>query len=64
MEITLQGYYRPGLETKARLYLDSYLRPLPQWNWSTGTLYVDEGLAEETFMATKCYVASLLAPPV
>ena len=62
MEITLQGYHLLGPETKARLYQDSYLTPLPQRDWSTVALYVDGGLAEENLAATECHVASVLAP--
>ena len=59
MEVTLQGYHLPGPETKARLYQDSYLTPLPQRECSTVALYVDGGLAEENSVATKCHVASV-----
>ena len=64
IEITLQGYHLPWPETKARLYQDDHLTPLPQRCWSTVALYVDGGLAEENLMATKCHVASVLAPTV
>ena len=47
MEITLQGYHLPGPETKARLYPNDLLTPLPQLGWSTVVLYVDGGIAEE-----------------
>ena len=64
MEITLQGYHLPGPETKARLYQNDHLTPLPQRGWSTVALYVDGGIAEENLAATKCHVASNLAPAV
>ena len=64
MEITLQGYHLPGPETKACLYQNDRLTPLPQWGWSTVVLYVDGGIAEENLAATKCHVASVLAPAV
>ena len=65
VEVTLQGYHLPGPETKARLYQNSSLSPLPQREWSTVALYVDGGLAEEHLGATKCPVASVkcLAAP-
>ena len=64
MEITLQGYYLPGPETKARLYQNDHLTPLPQRGPPTVALYVDSGIAEENVAATKCHVASSLAPVV
>ena len=64
MEITLQGYHLPGPETKARLYQNDHVTPLPQRGWSTVALYVDGGIAEENLAATKCHVASVLAPAV
>ena len=64
MEITLQGYHLPGPETQARLYQNDHLTPLPQWGWSTVALYLDGGIAEENVAATKCHVASVLAPAV
>ena len=64
MEITLQGYHLPGPETKARLYQNDHLRPLPQLGSSTVALYVDGGIAESNLAATKCHVASVLAPAV
>ena len=64
MEITLQGYHLPGLETKACFYQDDHLTPLPQRGWSTVALYVEVGIAEENLTATKCHVASVLAPDV
>ena len=64
MEITLQGYHLPGTESKARLYQNDHLTPLPQRGWSTAALYVDCGIAEENLAATKCHVASVLAPAV
>ena len=64
MEITLQGYHLPGLETKARLYQDDHLTPPPQRGWSTVALYVDGGIAEENVAATKYHVAPVLAPAV
>ena len=64
MEIPLQGYHLPGPETKARLYQTDHLTPLPQRGWSTVALYVDGGIAEENLAATKCHVASILAPAV
>ena len=64
MEITLQGYHLPGPETKACLYQNDHLTPLPQRGWSTVALYVDGGIAEENLAATKCHVASVLAPAV
>ena len=64
MEVTLQGYHLPGPETKARLYQDDNLTPLAQREWSTVALYVDGGLADENLRATKCHVASVLAPAV
>ena len=64
MEITLQGYHLTGPETKARLYQNDRLSPLPQRGWSTVALYVDGGIAEENLAATKCHVASVLAPAV
>ena len=63
-EITLQGYHLPGPETKARLYQEDHFTRLPQRGWSTVALYVDGGIEEENFMATKCHVASVLAPAV
>ena len=62
MEITLQGYHLPGLETKARPYQEDHLTPLPQRGWSTMALCVEGGIAEENLTATKCHVASLLVP--
>ena len=64
MEIPLQGCPLPGPETKACLYQDDHLIPLPQRGWSTVALDVDIGIAEEDFTATKCHVASVLAPAV
>ena len=64
MEITLQQYHLPGPETKACLYQNDRLTPLPQRNLSTMALYVDGGIAEENSAATKCHVASVLAPAV
>ena len=64
MDVTLQGYHLPGPETKARLYQDDNLTPLAQREWSTVALYVDGGLADENLRATKCHVASVLAPAV
>ena len=64
MEITLQGYNLPGPETKACLHQNDCLTPLPQRGWSTVALYVDDGIAEENLAATKCHVASVLAPAV
>ena len=64
MEITLQGYHLPAPETKACLYQNDCLTPLPQRDWSTVALYVDGGIAEENLAATKCHVASVFAPPV
>ena len=64
IEITLQGYHLPGPESKARLYPNDHLTPLPQPGWSTVALYVDGGIAEENLAATKCHVASILAPTV
>ena len=64
MEVTLQGYHLPGPETKARLYQDDNPTPLAQLEWSTVALYVDGGLADENLRATKCHVASVLAPAV
>ena len=64
MEINLQGYHLPGPETKARLYQNDHLTPLSQQSWSTVALYVDGGIAEECWAATKCHVASVLAPAV
>ena len=61
MEITLQAYHLPGQETKARLYQDAYLGPLPQPKWSMVALYLHGGLAEENFAAKQCHVASILA---
>ena len=64
MEIPLQGYLLPGPETKACLYHNDRLTPLPQRGWSTVALYVDGGIAEENLAATRCHVASVLAPAV
>ena len=64
MEITLQAYHLLGPETKACLYQNDRLTPLPQQGWSTVALYVDGGIAEENLAATKCHVASVLAPAV
>ena len=64
LEITLQGYHLPGPETKALLCQNDHLTSLPQRGWSTSTLYVDGGIAEENLAATKCHVASVLAPAV
>ena len=64
MEITLQGYHHAGPKTKARLYQDDNLTPLPQQGWSRVALYVDGGITEENLVATKCRVASILAPAV
>ena len=64
MEITLEEYHLPGPETKARLYQNNHLTPLPQQGWSTVALYVDGGIAEEDLAATKCHVASVSAPAV
>ena len=62
MEITLQGYHLPGPETKARFYQNDQLTPLPQQGRCTVALYVDGGIAEENLVATKCHLASVLAP--
>ena len=62
IEITLQGYHIPGPETKARLYQNDHLTPLFQQGLSAVALYVDGGIGEETVAATKCNVASVLAP--
>ena len=62
VEITLQGHHLPGPETKA--CQNDRLTPLPQRGWSTVALYVDGGIAEENLAATKCHVASVLAPAV
>ena len=64
MEITLQGYHLTGLETKACLYQNDHIIPLPQRSSSTVPLYVDGRIAEENWAATKCHVASVLAPAV
>ena len=64
MEITLQGYHLPGPETKDCLYQNDRLTSLPQRGRSTVALYVDSGIAEENLAATKCHVASALAPAV
>ena len=64
MEITLQGYNLCGPETKARPYQNDHPIPLPQQGWSTVALYVDGGIAGEKLVATKCHVASVLAPAV
>ena len=64
MEITLQGYHFSQPNTKARLYENDHLPPLPQRGRSTVALYVDGGIAEENVAATKCHVASFLAPAV
>ena len=64
MEITLQGYHLPGAETKARVYQNDHLKPLPQRGCSTVALYVDGGIAEENLAATEYHVASVLAPAV
>ena len=64
MEATLQGYHLPGPETKARLYQDNHLTPIPQRGWSTVALYAVGGLAEENLVATKCHVATIVAPAV
>ena len=64
MEITLHGYHLHGPETKTCFYQNNRLTPLPQQGWSTVALYVDGGIAEENFAATKCHVASVLAPAV
>ena len=62
MEVTLHGSHLAGPRTMARRHQDSYLRPLPQQKLSTVALYVDGGLVEEGLTATKCLVASVLAP--
>ena len=64
MEITLQGYHLPEPETKARLYQNDHLTPLPKWGWPTVALYVDGAIAEEGLAATKCQLASVLAPAI
>ena len=64
MEDTLQGYHLSGPETKALLYHNDHLTPVPQQSWSTVALYVDGGIAEENLAATKCHVAFVLAPAV
>ena len=64
MENTSQGYDLPGPETEAHLYQDDQLMPLLQRGWSTRALHVDDGIAEEDLVATKCHVASVLAPAV
>ena len=64
MEITLQGYHLPGPETKARLYQNDHVVPLPQQGWSRVALYLDSGIAEENLAATKCHVACIFAPAV
>ena len=64
MEITSQGYHLPGPESKARLYQDENLKPLPQLGWSTVALYMDGGIVEESLMATKSHVASVLASTI
>ena len=46
------------------LYQNDHLTPLPQRDWSGVVLYVDGGIAEENLAATKCHVASVLAPAV
>ena len=64
LEGTLQRYHLPGPETKACLYQNDRLTPLPQQGWSTVALYVDGGIAEKNLAATKCHGASGLAPAV
>ena len=64
MELILQGYHLPGPETKACLYQNDHLTPLPPRGWSTVALYADGGIAEENVAATKGHVASVLAPAV
>ena len=64
MEITSQGYHLSGSETKACVYQNDRLTPRPQQGWSIVALYVDGGIAEEKLSATKCHVASVLAPAV
>ena len=64
MDITLQGYHFPGPETKACLYQNDGRTPLPQQGWATVALYLDVGIAMENLAATKCHVASVLAPAV
>ena len=64
MEITLQGYHLPGPETKARLHQNDHITPLPQRGWSTVALYLDGRIAQGNLAATKCHVASVLAPAV
>ena len=64
MVITLQGYHLPGPKTKACLYQKDRLTPLRQRGWSTVALYVDGGIAQENLAATKCHMASVLAPAV
>ena len=64
MEIPFQRYHLPGLVTKARLYQDDHLTPLPQRGPSTVALYSDGGIAEENLAANKCHVAPVLAPAV
>ena len=44
METTSQGYPLPRPQTKARLYQDDHLTPLPQRGWVMVALYVDGGL--------------------
>ena len=64
VEITLPGYHLPGPETKAHLYQNDDLTPSPQQGWATVALCVDGGIAEGNLAATKCHVASVLAPAV
>ena len=64
MEISLEGYHLPGPETKACLYQNDHLSPLPQWGWSTVALYVDGGIPEDILACTKGHVASVFAPAV
>ena len=61
MRTTLLGYHLPQPETKAHVYQDQYLPPLPQGDWSTVALYMDRGLAQEKLTATKSPGASVLA---
>ena len=57
-------YHLPRPETKAHLYQDSYLTPLPQREWFRVALYVEGDLTEENLVATECHVASVSASPV
>ena len=62
MAITLQGYHLPGPETKARFYQSDHLTLRPQRGWSMVALYMEGGIADEHLAATKCHLASVLAP--